>query len=156
MSSLSGYFILKGNEKKYHLTNGPTYPSFNNVFCLQRCGKFRRHACLVQLNNSPSYPRSHLTEICCTCKLCHMANTNRTCYFVKVKVALNKKKVIFFNLIILLFSLISVLNNQENEFKKFLRKFDLANLHEYVKEQQFLTDYKLISKSSSTCTDGTY
>ena len=48
------------------------------------------------------------------------------------------------------------MDNQENEFKEFLEKFDVAKLHKYIKGQQFLTDCKLISKSSSSCTEGKY
>ena len=48
------------------------------------------------------------------------------------------------------------MDNQENEFKEFLEKFDVAKLHEYIKGKQFLTDCKLISKSSSKCTEDKY
>ena len=79
-----------------------------------------------------------------------MTNIIRAGYFAKIKVAFNKKEVFFFNLILLLFSGIAVLNNQENELKKFLEKFFVAKLHEYIKGQQFVTDFKLISKRSSS------
>ena len=48
------------------------------------------------------------------------------------------------------------MDNQEYEFTEFLEKFDVAKLHQYIKRQQFLTDCKLISKSSSSCTEDKY
>ena len=66
MSSLSGYFILKRNEKKYHLTNGPTYPSLNKVFlpakvrqvqgtCISRPTKQQSQLSGVSLNGNILY-----------------------------------------------------------------------------------------------------
>ena len=48
-------------------------------------------------------------------------------------------------------------NKSSIKYKKIAKvicKFDEAKLHEYIKGQQFLTDYKLISKNSSSCSEG--
>ena len=55
-----------------------------------------------------------------------------------------------------MFSIVAVLDNQEYEFKVFLEKFNVTKLHQYIKGQLFLTDCKLISKSSGSCTEDKY
>ena len=48
------------------------------------------------------------------------------------------------------------MDNHEYVFKEFLEKFNVAKLQQYIKRQQFLTDCRLISKSSSSSTEDKY
>ena len=51
-----------------------------------------------------------------------------------------------------MFSLLDICDSEEAGFKEFLEVFDVSELHHYIKSGKCLEDFKLISKSSSSCT----